>query len=60
MTAYTPRTVWIGRKPNAFTLPAQGIQVKPTRISKKAATRVNKNAFLAAHSGMTNSQKAPR
>jgi hypothetical protein len=44
-------------KPNAFTL-VQPVRIQPTRISKKAATRINREASLAAF--VPSSVKAPR
>lgn len=58
MTAYTPHTVWAGRKPNAFTAIGPAMRIQPTRVSKKLATRINREAHLGG--GLTNSEKAPR
>ena len=46
------------RKPNAFDWIGQAVQIAPTRVSKKAATRINQERSL--NGGLTNSQKAPR
>ena len=46
-------------KPNAFTATGPAIHIKPTVISRKLATRVNKEAFHCTPNA-TNSQRAPR
>lgn len=46
------------RKTNAFDWIGQAVQIAPTRVSKKAATRINQERSL--NGGLTNSQKAPR
>lgn len=43
---------------NAFTATGPALYIRPTRISKALATRVNQEAHLGG--GLTNSQKAPR
>ena len=45
-------------KPNAFTGAFKPVQIKPTPISKKLATRVNREICIAK--GKTNSEVAPR
>lgn len=44
---------------NAFTL-VQPVRIRPTLVSKAMATRVNKNTSIAAHCGLSKSQRAPR
>jgi len=46
--------------PNAFTEVRPAIVLKPVRISKKLATRVNLNTFVGAYCSTTKGQKAPR
>ncbi|NVO06458.1 MAG: hypothetical protein HXX19_11255 [Rhodoferax sp.] len=43
---------------NAFTATGPAIRIRPTRISRALATRVNQEAHLCG--GLTNSEKAPR
>ena len=47
-------------KPNAFTATGPAIYIRPTVVSKKAATRVNKNLHAVAWCSTTKGQKAAR
>ena len=47
-------------KPNALTLAGPAIRIRPTHVSKQAATRVNKNVHAVAWCGSTKSERAPR
>jgi len=46
--------------PNAFTEVRPAIQIKPTKVSKEAATRVNQMTHISAWCGVTKGEKAPR
>ena len=47
-------------KPNAFTATGPAIHIKPTVISRKLATRVNKNCHAMAWCGLSKGERAPR